>query len=106
VRRPYDRKRWKILRVQIGMRDGWRCQVPEGEGICGAPARELDHIVPISRGGSWFDPKNLRMACHHHQRVQGGRLGAEASGWLNIGAVGSRRSRRSKRVWLGAIDLN
>jgi 5-methylcytosine-specific restriction endonuclease McrA len=101
--RPYDRKRWKELRIQIGMRDGWRCQVAEGDSICGAPARELDHIIPISRGGSWFGPSNLRIACHYHQRLQGGRLGAETSGWPNIGAVGSGRSPRRKRVWLGAI---
>jgi hypothetical protein len=80
--RPYDRRRWKFLRVQIGLRDSWRCQVPEGDTICGAPARELDHIRPLSKGGSWFDPSNLRMACAHHQRLQGGRLGAAASGWV------------------------
>jgi hypothetical protein len=61
VPRPHDRKRWKQLRIQIGMRDGWRCQVPQGDGICGAPARELDHIVPISRGGSaWACPDWVR----------------------------------------------
>ena len=103
--RPYDRKRWKQLRVQIGMRDGWRCQVLEGGTICGAPARELDHIVPISRGGSWFDPSNLRIACAHHQRRQGGKLGAEASGWPGTGGSGSPRLQRRKRVWLGAIRL-
>jgi hypothetical protein len=104
--RPYDRRRWKLLRVQIGMRDGWRCQVPEGDSICGAPARELDHIVPISRGGNWFDASNLRLACSHHQRVQGGRLGAEASGWGSAEWVGAPRAwRRRRRVWLGAIDL-
>ena len=104
--RPYDRRRWKLLRVQIGMRDGWRCQVPEGDSICGAPARELDHIVPISRGGSWFDPSNLRIACHYHQRLQGGRLGAETSGWPAVRADGLPRSRRRKRVWVGAINLD
>ncbi len=108
--RPYDRRRWKLLRVQIGMRDGWRCQVPEGDSICGAPARELDHIVPISKGGSWFDPSNLRIACAHHQRRQGGKLGAEASGWGSTGneagGVPPARRRRSRRVWSGAINLN
>lgn len=106
VPRPYDRKNWKALRVQIGMRDGWRCQVPEGDSICGAPARELDQIVPISRGGSWFDPSNLRMACHHHQRLQGGRLGAETSGWPAVVADGLPRSRRRRRGWVGAINLD
>jgi hypothetical protein len=89
------------------MRDGWRCQVPEGETICGAPARELDHIRPLSRGGAWFDPSNLRMACAHHQRVQGGRLGAAASGWGSAEhearAVPLPRRRRRKRAWAGAI---
>jgi 5-methylcytosine-specific restriction endonuclease McrA len=108
VPRPYDRKLWKQLKLQIGMRDGWCCQVPEGDSICGARARELDHIVPISRGGSWFNPSNLRIACHHHQRLQGGRLGAEAAGWgsANYEAFGIPRARRRrKRVWAGAIDV-
>jgi 5-methylcytosine-specific restriction endonuclease McrA len=107
--RPYDRRCWKRISVQIGIRDGWRCQVPEGDDICGAPARELDHIIPISQGGTWFDPSNLRMACSHHQRVQGSKLGAAAAGWgtaeREARAVPLPLRRRRKRVWVGAIGV-
>jgi hypothetical protein len=47
------------------------------------------------------------MACGHHQRVQGGRLGAAASGWGGADYEASgvpRARRRQKRVWI-AIDL-
>ena len=104
-RNPYGAHWQRRVRPRILLRDrGNPCP------ICHRPIvpweASVDHIVPISRGGSWFDVSNLRMACQYHERQQGGRLGAEASGWPNLGVLGSRRSRRSKRVWLGAIDLN
>jgi 5-methylcytosine-specific restriction endonuclease McrA len=103
--RPYDRHAWKTLRLQIGQRDSWCCQVVEDGRVCGAPAREVDHIIPLSKGGAWYDPSNLRLACSRHQRQQGGRLGAAAAGWGSAEGVGVPRSRRlRKRVWVGAID--
>jgi 5-methylcytosine-specific restriction endonuclease McrA len=45
------------LRLQIFARDGHRCVK------CGAqPPLELDHIMPVSRGGS-SDPENLQSLC-------------------------------------------
>ena len=35
-----------LTRRAVFARDGWRCQ------YCGAPAENLDHVVPKSRGGS------------------------------------------------------
>ena len=49
------------VRFQILKRDGYRCQ------MCGISAKdgatlEIDHITPISKGGS-NDPENLQVLC-------------------------------------------
>jgi hypothetical protein len=33
--------------------------------VCGAPATEIDHIRPVSIGGT-DDPANLRAVCRRH----------------------------------------
>jgi hypothetical protein len=33
--------------------------------VCGAPATEVDHIRPVSVGGT-DDPANLRAVCRRH----------------------------------------
>lgn len=48
--------RWKKLRITILNRDGWTCT------YCGDVATEVDHIIPLKRGGS-DDPDNLTSAC-------------------------------------------
>ena len=48
--------RWKKLRLTILNRDGWTCT------YCGDAANEVDHIIPLKRGGS-DDPDNLTSAC-------------------------------------------
>jgi hypothetical protein len=48
--------RWKKLRITILNRDGWTCT------YCGGVANEVDHIIPLKRGGS-DDPDNLTSAC-------------------------------------------
>jgi 5-methylcytosine-specific restriction endonuclease McrA len=50
---------WRALRERILARDGHVCVV------CGAPASEVDHIRPVSVGGS-DDPANLRAVCGDH----------------------------------------
>jgi hypothetical protein len=72
-----------IWRYKIAERDGWRC------GICGMPVSPtarypdplqatLDHILPVSRGGS-NDPSNLRLAHMGCNRSRGNRMEAHAS---------------------------
>ena len=31
--------------------------------VCGAPADEMDHVVPVSEGGSMLDPDNIQPLC-------------------------------------------
>ncbi len=58
--RPWRRKRERVL-----LRDGYICQV------CGRVTRqlEMDHIVPMSQGGS-EDEDNLRAICVACHRIK------------------------------------
>ncbi len=54
----------------VWTRDGARCQWPlTGGGICGSTTRlELDHVMPVARGGpSTVD--NLRVCCAFHNQL-------------------------------------
>jgi 5-methylcytosine-specific restriction endonuclease McrA len=42
TRRRGSTRQWRKLRARVLMRDGQRCQ------LCGAPAADVDHIVPVS----------------------------------------------------------
>lgn len=52
-----DPKRWAKVRLAVLDRAGWRCQ------LCGRYGNEADHIVPVHKGGAWWDMANLRCAC-------------------------------------------
>ena len=53
-----NRARWQHLRRLVLDRDGWRCR------SCGRPGRlEVDHIVPLDRGGAIYDLSNLQTLC-------------------------------------------
>lgn len=56
------------------MRDGYQCQI-KGPN-CARTANQVDHIVPVLEGGSWFDERNLRAAC---RRCNVGRSNADAN---------------------------
>ncbi len=49
---------WGILRHSILRRDNNTCV------LCGAGAQEVDHIIPVAKGGSEFDADNCRSLCH------------------------------------------
>lgn len=56
---------WNVGRIRVAIlyRDHGRCV------LCAAPAEEVDHIVPLSRGGT-NEPSNLRALCVPcHRRV-------------------------------------
>lgn len=61
------------LRISIGVRDNWTC------GYCGSTEGpfDIDHIVPIARGGSYSDPDNLICACAPCNRSKGAKLVSE-----------------------------
>ena len=55
------------VRREVWLRDDRRCQWPTSDGgICGSTHRlELDHIVPVARGGR-STVANLRVTCAFH----------------------------------------
>ncbi|MEU6765892.1 HNH endonuclease [Streptomyces sp. NPDC046853] len=65
--RPKD---WSKRRTRTLVRDRFTCQ------RCGAKKDlEVDHIVPVARGGSW-EPDNLWVlckTCHKHKTYNEGR---------------------------------
>jgi hypothetical protein len=52
---------WQRIRRQILDRDAHTCQIRGS--TCTYAATEVDHIVPVSQGGAWYDPLNLRASC-------------------------------------------
>jgi 5-methylcytosine-specific restriction endonuclease McrA len=58
------------VRREVFLRDGGRCQWPTADGgICGSTHRvELDHIIPVARGGK-STVANLRVLCCAHNDV-------------------------------------
>ena len=52
-----DRRRWAAVRVQVLERDNWRCSA------CRSYGNEVDHVRPLSRGGSPYDLANLQCLC-------------------------------------------
>jgi len=61
ARKPQYSGPWKKIRVKVLERDGYRCQIRAAG--CTQNAEEVDHILPVSMGGEWFDEENLRAAC-------------------------------------------
>jgi 5-methylcytosine-specific restriction enzyme A len=55
----YNTKTYKSNRLIVLDRDNRTCY------ICGGPANEVDHIIPIRRGGT-DDLSNLRACCKPH----------------------------------------
>jgi hypothetical protein len=53
----------------VWTRDGGRCQWPVASGgVCGSTRRlELDHVVPVARGGA-STTANLRLTCRFHNQ--------------------------------------
>ena len=69
--RKLDRRRWSILRRVILDDANWRC------AVCGRPATEVDHVIPLDRGGDPWDPSNLQPICRgdHIEKTRGERSG-------------------------------
>lgn len=83
--RPWQRVRWRIM-----VRDGFTCQLCKR--LCDPSGIEIDHIVPLSKGGTDADD-NLRtccIACNQDRNRQRGKVqphaswqrkGCDADGW-------------------------
>lgn len=69
---------WDRVRQDVLERDGYRCRL-RLDG-CTETATQVDHIVPMSKGGARLDPANLRSSCascnarQRHRTAGPGRL--------------------------------
>lgn len=61
------------LRLEIGNRDNWTC------GYCGSKEGpfDIDHVIPVVRGGALLDPANLLCACAVCNRSKGAKFISE-----------------------------
>lgn len=69
--RWYADSRWRTVRARILDRDAYRCQIAGPR--CTGTATQVDHIIPISKGGQWLEPTNLRAACRNCNRDRVGK---------------------------------
>jgi 5-methylcytosine-specific restriction endonuclease McrA len=83
---PY-RARAALTRRAVFARDGWQCQ------YCGAPAENVDHVLPKSRGGlhAW---ENVVAACRRCNSRKENRLPHQVGLRLNRQPVAPRDGLR------------
>lgn len=81
-----DRRRtlpddWAVRQLTVLRRDHHRCQHIriDTERRCLRQARDVDHIIPNSQGGT-DDYSNLMALCSYHHSQKSGREGGIASG--------------------------
>ena len=55
-----DRPRWNKLRLKMLDLAGWRCRVCHRAG-----KMELDHVIPVAKGGKWWSERNLQILCRN-----------------------------------------
>ncbi|HEX8908147.1 MAG TPA: HNH endonuclease signature motif containing protein [Anaeromyxobacteraceae bacterium] len=78
------------MKRAVWKRDGARCQWPlVSGGICGSTTRlELDHVVPVARGGA-STVDNLRVCCAFHNQLAAREVFGED--WMGRYAAKARR---------------
>jgi 5-methylcytosine-specific restriction protein A len=54
---------WRKARKLALERDGHRCVAREPG--CKVAASTVDHVVPVDRGGAWYELANLQSLCSH-----------------------------------------
>lgn len=69
--RPHDASWYRFRRAYI--RAHPFCEWPAG---CNRPSEELDHIVPLAKGGAPREDSNLQALCrpHHAEKTAGERV--------------------------------
>ena len=61
-------RRWRAVRQLVLERDGYRCRACHKAG-----RMEIDHIVPVVRGGDWWSVEGLQALCRgcHVRKTRG-----------------------------------
>ena len=79
--------RWDKLRKLAMGRDDWLCQPCKREGKA-TPAREVDHIIPKSQGGT-DDLSNLQGICPDCHKAKTAQESADAQGRRTRPTIGA-----------------
>lgn len=77
--------KWRKTAKRILKRDNHRCQI-RYVGICTGIASEVDHRIPVTRGGTDQD-SNLQGACHPCHLAKSSDEGHEAQGHKPKGRI-------------------
>jgi 5-methylcytosine-specific restriction protein A len=64
----YDSKAWKLMRSGI-LANEPLCRICKASGKL-KPARHVDHIIPISKGGEPFEYSNAQPLCVEHHSLK------------------------------------
>jgi hypothetical protein len=78
--RPEYRGAWPRIRKAILERDNHTCQIRAAR--CTTHATHVDHIIPVTQGGPWWEPTNLRAACQN----------------CNLGRIDHKRNERWRKA--------
>lgn len=84
----YDKHAWKLLRLQILERDGYRCR------SCGKAGRfEVDHIRSLANGGEFWNAANLQTLCRecHFRKT--------------ASEIGKQRDKVNRTEWIEYRDM-
>ena len=73
----YFKPEWRALRARF-LSEHPHCRVCAQLGLLVA-AVEVDHIIPIAKGGAQLDARNLQALCklHHGQKTRAQKLGRQ-----------------------------
>lgn len=82
-REPYSAHRCLLSKIDGTAWRKMRAQVLAEQPICAARdcnriSTEVDHIIPLQRGGSGVDRSNLQGMCKHHNASKGAKVSMAA----------------------------
>ena len=85
---PAYRGPWLTLRKAVLARDRYECQIKLPG--CKTRATQVDHIIGLKQGGSWWDPNNCRASCRSCNVAKGNQDNPRGAPW---------KPNRSIRQW-------
>jgi hypothetical protein len=84
--RLYDRIQWKRVKASQLEREPF-CRACAAAGAL-TPAVEVDHIVPLARGGAAVDRSNLQSLCKRHHSIKTHAFDKQGKDWRQWAARG------------------
>ncbi len=85
--RLYELQQWKRVREMQLRREPFCC-VCAALGDPDNLANQVDHIVPVARGGAPFNPSNLQSLCGPHHSIKTNTIDKKGLTWSAFVAPG------------------